>query len=69
MSILEKGPQTILTYHSASDTNKLSNNHVYEINLNILGGYYWYKTEQNKTYEQTMRAVKDDAVNRSIPYK
>ena len=33
------------------------------------GAYYYYNTETNKTYEQTIRDVHDYATQKNIPYK
>lgn len=33
------------------------------------GAYYYYQTEPNKTYEQTLYDVKDYADAQGIPYK
>lgn len=38
-------------------------------NVIILGAYYYYLTEQNKTYEDSMLDVKNYADSQSIPYR
>lgn len=39
-----------------------------QFSLFLLGGYYYYKTEPNKTYEETMIDVKLYADQEGIPY-
>lgn len=34
-----------------------------------VGAYYYYLTEQNKTYEESMLAVKTYADSQNIPYR
>lgn len=38
-------------------------------NVIVLGAYYYYLTEQNKTYEDSMLDVKNYADSQNLPYR